>query len=37
MTPGIRLPGQNANDQARVVTPIEALKNKVDAIVREDL
>jgi len=34
VTPGIRLPGQNANDQARVVTPIEALKkNKVDAIV----
>ena len=34
VTPGIRLPGDNANDQARVVTPYEALKkNKVDAIV----
>ena len=34
VTPGIRLPGQNADDQARVVTPFEALKkNKVDAIV----
>ncbi len=34
VTPGIRLPGQNTDDQARVVTPFEAFtKNKVDAIV----
>ena len=34
VTPGIRLPGDKNNDQARVVTPFEALmKNKVNAIV----
>ena len=34
VTPGIRLPGDNNDDQARVVTPYEALiKNKVNAIV----
>ena len=34
ITPGIRLPGDNSNDQARVVTPYEALtKNKVNAVV----
>ena len=34
VTPGIRLPGDNNDDQARVVTPFEALiKNKVNAIV----
>ena len=34
VTPGIRLPGDKNNDQARVVTPYEALmKNKVNAIV----
>ena len=34
VTPGIRLPGDNTDDQARVVTPYEALKkNKVNAIV----
>ena len=34
VTPGIRLPGDKTHDQARVVTPFEALiKNKVNAIV----
>ena len=34
VTPGIRLPGDKTHDQARVVTPYEALKkNKVNAIV----
>ena len=33
VTPGIRFPGDNLDDQARVVTPYEALKKKVNAIV----
>jgi len=34
VTPGIRLPGDNNDDQARVVTPYEAFeKNKANAIV----
>tara|TARA_B100001027_G_scaffold108868_1_gene75038 strand:- start:113 stop:805 length:693 start_codon:yes stop_codon:yes gene_type:complete len=33
ITPGIRLPGDNANDQARVMTPKEAFKNKVSGVV----
>tara|TARA_B100000575_G_scaffold262519_1_gene237012 strand:+ start:551 stop:1243 length:693 start_codon:yes stop_codon:yes gene_type:complete len=33
VTPGIRLPGDSANDQSRVVTPSEAFKNKVSGIV----
>ena len=33
ITPGIRLPGDNANDQERVMTPGEAFKNKVSGIV----
>ena len=34
ITPGIRLPGDNKNDQTRVVTPYDALvKNKVSGIV----
>ena len=34
VTPGIRLPGDKTDDQARVVTPFEALiKNNVNAIV----
>ena len=34
VTPGIRLPGDNIDDQVRVVTPYEALKkNKANAIV----
>ena len=34
VTPGIRLPGDHKDDQARVVTPYEALtKNKVNAVV----
>ena len=33
VTPGIRLPGDNKNDQSRVMTPIEAFKNKVSGIV----
>ena len=34
VTPGIRLPGDKNDDQARIVTPYEALvKNKVSAIV----
>jgi orotidine-5'-phosphate decarboxylase len=33
ITPGIRLPGENSNDQARVMTPKNAFKNKVSGIV----
>jgi len=33
ITPGIRLPGDNLNDQARVMTPKDAFKNKVTGVV----
>ncbi len=33
VTPGIRLPGDDKNDQARVMTPKKAFENKVSAIV----
>ena len=33
VTPGIRLPGDNANDQLRVMTPNDAFRNKVSGIV----
>ena len=33
VTPGIRMPGDKNHDQARVVTPYEAFKNKVSGIV----
>ena len=33
VTPGIRLPGDNVNDQSRVMTPNDAFKNKVSGIV----
>ncbi len=33
VTPGIRLQGDSANDQSRVMTPNDAFKNKVSAIV----
>ena len=33
ITPGIRLPGENSDDQVRVMTPKEAFKNKVSGIV----
>tara|TARA_Y100000768_G_scaffold261012_1_gene198807 strand:- start:410 stop:1099 length:690 start_codon:yes stop_codon:yes gene_type:complete len=33
ITPGIRLPGDNSNDQARVMTPKDAFRNKVSGIV----
>ena len=33
VTPGIRLPGDNANDQSRVMTPKDAFKNKVSGVV----
>ena len=33
ITPGIRMPGDNANDQARVMTPKDAFKNKVSGVV----
>ena len=33
VTPGIRLPGDKTNDQARVETPAKAFSNKVSAIV----
>ena len=33
ITPGIRMPGDNVNDQARVMTPKDAFKNKVSGIV----
>jgi len=33
VTPGIRLPGDSANDQTRIMTPNEAFRNKVSGIV----
>ncbi len=33
ITPGIRLPGDDTNDQARVMTPKDAFKNKVSGVV----
>ena len=33
VTPGIRLPGDNPNDQARVTTPKDAFCNQVSGIV----
>ena len=33
ITPGIRLPGDDSNDQARVMTPKDAFKNKVSGVV----
>tara|TARA_B100000700_G_scaffold269250_1_gene310474 strand:+ start:417 stop:1109 length:693 start_codon:yes stop_codon:yes gene_type:complete len=33
ITPGIRLPGDNKNDQSRVLSPNEAFENKVSGIV----
>ena len=33
ITPGIRLPGDNSDDQARVMTPKDAFKNKVSGVV----
>ena len=33
ITPGIRLPGDSANDQKRIMTPKEAFKNKASGIV----
>ena len=33
VTPGIRLPGDSSNDQSRVMTPNDAFKNKVSAVV----
>ena len=33
ITPGIRLPGDNTNDQARVMTPKDAFKNKVSGAI----
>ena len=33
ITPGIRLPGDNSNDQVRVMTPNDAFKNKVSGVV----
>ncbi len=33
ITPGIRLPGDNSNDQERITTPKKAFKNKVSGIV----
>jgi len=33
VTPGIRLPGDSSNDQIRIMTPKQAFKNKVSAIV----
>ena len=33
VTPGIRMPGEETDDQARVMSPKEAFKNKVSAIV----
>ena len=33
ITPGIRLPGDNSNDQARVTTPKDAFNNEVSGIV----
>ena len=33
ITPGIRLPGDSTNDQERIMSPKDAFKNKVSAIV----
>ena len=33
ITPGIRLPGDNSNDQSRIMTPKNAFKNQVSGIV----
>ena len=33
VTPGIRMPGDDTNDQSRIMTPNEAFKNKVSGIV----
>ena len=33
ITPGIRMPGDNLNDQARVMAPKDAFKNKVSGVV----
>ncbi len=33
ITPGVRLPGDNSNDQLRVMTPKQAFENKVSGIV----
>ena len=33
VTPGIRLPGDSANDQSRIMIPNDAFKNKVSGIV----
>jgi len=33
VTPGIRLPGDNSNDQLRIMTPKNAFRNKVSGIV----
>ena len=33
ITPGIRMPGDNLNDQARVMTPKDAFNNKVSGVV----
>ena len=33
ITPGIRLPGENSNDQVRVMTPKDAFNNQVSGIV----
>ncbi len=33
ITPGIRLPGDSSNDQIRIMSPIDAFKNKVSGIV----
>ena len=33
ITPGIRLPGDNSNDQARVMTPKDAFENKASGVV----
>ena len=33
VSPGIRLPGDNSNDQLRIMTPNDAFKNKVSGIV----
>jgi len=37
VTPGIRLPGDSANDQSRVMTPSDAFKNKVSELLWVDL
>ena len=33
VTPGIRLPGDSANDQSRIMSPNDAFKNKVSGVV----